>query len=211
MLGCDQQTTMNRPELISVHSAGSASALAERTDDELMLVAATGHEQAFEHLVHRHMPQLLRYCCKQVCDTKLGEEIAQDTWLKLWAYRTRYQPQGKFRILLYTTARNLCRNHARDSARRSKWFSDIAVPAENALAEESTQLDALVAREKATRVQNAMASLKPKLREALVLRFDQGLEYSEISIIVGRSESTVRSRIFHGLKKLKSRMDGELR
>ncbi len=211
MLPCVQQTTMDRPKLISVRPAPSTGALAERNDDDLMLVAATGHEEAFAYLVQRHMPQLLRYCSKQACDIKLGEEIAQDTWFKLWTYRTRYQPQGKFRILLYTTARNLCRNHARNSARRSRWFSDLPAPADSARAEEPTQLDALVASEKATRVQDAMADLKPKFREALVLRFDQGLEYSEISVIVGRSESTVRSRIFHGLKKLKSSMDGDLR
>ncbi len=200
---------MNRPKLLAMPKVAADSPLSQRNDDELMLVAAAGREDAFEHLVHRHLPQLLRYCCKQVCDSKLGEEIAQDTWVKVWAYRARYQPQGKFRFLLYTTARNLCRNHARNSARRSRWFSDLPAPGHSTDEAQPTPLDALVAREKATRVQDAMASLKPKLREALVLRFDQGLEYREIAVIVGRSESTVRSRIFHGLKKLKSRMAGE--
>lgn len=211
MLGCNQSATMDGPKLRTVPLLASADVLAERNDDDLMLLAAAGREEAFAHLVERHMPQLLRYCCKQVCDTKRGEEIAQDSWLKLWAYRMRYQPQGKFRILLYTTARNLCRNHARNSARRSRWFSDLPAPTLGGSMDQPSQLDALIAREKATRIQDAMASLKPKLREALVLRFDQGLEYEEIAVIVGRSESTVRSRIFHGLKKLKSRIEGELR
>lgn len=210
MLACSTRATMDGPKLKAVPKTPTSNAFGDGTDDDLMLLAAAGHEAAFEHLVERHMPQLLRYCCKQVCDTRLGEELAQDTWLKLWAYRQRYKPQGKFRILLYTSARNLCRNHARNSARRSRWFSELEAPVDTVRADHPTQLDALVARERSARTQDALTSLKPKLREALLLRFDQDLECGEIAGIVGRSESTVRSRIFHGLKKLRSQLDGDM-
>ena len=187
-----------------------AGSVEGQSDDDLMLRAAAGHDDAFERLVERHMPQLLRYCCKQVCDARLGEEIAQETWLKLWAYRTRYQPQGKFRVLLYTTARNQCRSHARAAGRRAPWFSELFAPTETTGAVAGTQLDALLADENARRIQRAMTCLKPKLREALLLRFDQDLDYNEIATIVGRSESTVRSRIFHGLKKLRTAISGDM-
>lgn len=201
---------MDRSDLMTVPPRNTPGSLEDRSDDDLMLLAAAGRDAAFEQLVQRHMPGLLRYCCKQVCDARLGEEIAQDSWLKLWAYRLRYQPLGKFRILLYTTARNCCRSHARGSGRRSRWFSDLSAPTETTHSADSSQLEMLLEQENATRIQASLATLKPKLREALLLRYDQDLDYSEIAIIVGRSESTVRSRIFHALKKLRIRISGEM-
>lgn len=204
---------MTRPTPIADSVAPNASPGAEPSDDQLMARAASDEHEAFAMLVRRHMPQLLGYCSKYVCDVRLGEELAQDTWLKLWAYRARYRAQGKFRVLLYTSARNLCRSHARDTGRRSRWWGELSTPDPGSDTESdsqnNTQLDALLAREQEQRIQEAMAHLKPKLREALLLRFDQELDYSEIAAILGRSESTVRSRIFHGLRQLRMQHAGD--
>jgi RNA polymerase sigma-70 factor (ECF subfamily) len=65
------------------------------------------------------------------------------------------------------------------------------------------QLDELLVRERRRRVVEALGGLSPRLREVILLRFEQGLDYADIAAIVGRPQATIRTRIFHGLKKLR--------
>jgi RNA polymerase sigma-70 factor (ECF subfamily) len=65
------------------------------------------------------------------------------------------------------------------------------------------QLDRLIELERDRRVREAIFGLPVKLREAVLLRFDQGLGYAEIARILQRPEVTVRSRVFHALRRLR--------
>lgn len=185
--------------------------LESRTDEELMLLAAGGSEEAFEQLVRRHHPRLARYCGKSVGSTAEGDELAQETLVRVWEARREYQPRAPFVVFMLTLARNLCRNRARDAGRRGRWQVDA--PGEARLEAVSSPasadvVDQLLEREQQRRVREAMLELPEKFREVLLLRFDQELDYAEISRIVGRNEATVRSRVFHGLKKLRARVSG---
>jgi RNA polymerase sigma-70 factor (ECF subfamily) len=185
---------------IGERRAASPATLDDRTDDELMRLARGDHRDAFAALVARHMARLADFCTKMTCDRRTGEDVAQETWLQVWSHRGRYQPQGKFESFMFTIARNRCRNALRSRGRRGKLF--VAGETERA-SDDPSHLDALLARERAARVADAVGELPPKLREAVLLRFSLGLDYPEISAIVGRGESTVRSRVFHGLQKLR--------
>lgn len=68
---------------------------------------------------------------------------------------------------------------------------------------EPEQLDAILAREDERRLQAALETLTPELREAVALRFGDALPYDAIAQAVGINESTARSRVFHALKKLR--------
>jgi RNA polymerase sigma-70 factor (ECF subfamily) len=72
---------------------------------------------------------------------------------------------------------------------------------------DASSLDAMLARERAARVHAAALRLPPKLREAVLLRFVAGLDYRAISEAIGRNESTVRSRVFHGLRQLRDHLE----
>ncbi|MCY1020833.1 RNA polymerase sigma factor [Pyxidicoccus sp. MSG2] len=184
--------------------------LESRTDEELMLLSAAGSEEAFEQLVRRHHPRLARYCGKSVGSAAEGDELAQETLVRVWEARHDYQPRAPFVVFMLTLARNLCRNRARDSGRRERWLTEA--PEARLEAESSSAapdvMDRLLEREQQRRVREAMLELPEKFREVLLLRFDQELDYAEISRIVGRNEATVRSRVFHGLKKLRGRVSG---
>jgi hypothetical protein len=68
---------MLQPNVLSYAGEAVAPALADRSDDELMVLAGTHGERAFELLVERHMRALLRYCAKQVCDARRGDPTIQ--------------------------------------------------------------------------------------------------------------------------------------
>ncbi len=177
----------------------------DRSDDELMLLASASHKDAFEVLVRRYLPKLTQFCAKFVANPRVGEELAQEVMLQAWGTRRRYRADGRFAVFLFTLARNRCRNQLRDQGRRARHGAsgELDDAAMDVAADQSSGLDLLIERENQRRVREAMTQLPDKLREALLLRYDQELDYADIARIVGRPEATARSRVFHGLKKLR--------
>lgn len=196
--------------VLSLHRQPGATPLESRDDETLMLLAARGHRRAFEVLAGRHLRALTGFCAKFLGSPRSGEEVAQDALVEAWAQRRRYRP-GRFRVFLFTIARNRCRNRARDDRRRQAWQGpprDDGGIGEAQL-DRPDQLDALLERERQRRAREALLELPPKLREAMLLRFDQGLDYAEISRIVGRPGVTIRSRVFHALRRLRAALAEE--
>src|SRR5690349_19488285 len=98
--------------------AARGASIDERSDDELMLLVRAGVKAALAALAARHVARLTSFCAKLLGDLPAAEDVVQETWIRLWAHRESYRPEGKFVVLLYTMARNLCRNQARASRRR---------------------------------------------------------------------------------------------
>ncbi|MGE0870742.1 MAG: RNA polymerase sigma factor [Kofleriaceae bacterium] len=194
---------------------GDHQILVERTDEQLMVLASAGSQAAFGQLVERYMARVVNYCTKVTADPRSGEELAQETFLQLWAHRQRYAPSARFVIYLFTAARNRCKNHNRWWRRRTPWEDRAATATElDAAPVRASQLDDLLDRERQRRTREALTRLPSNLREAVILRFDQGLEYCEIAAIVERPEATVRSRVFHGLRRLRELLqtnEGDMR
>lgn len=183
--------------------------LDERDDEALMVLAAGEHRPAFEAIVDRYLARLTNYCAKFVGSARTGEELAQDILLEVWARRRSYRPGRGFPVYLFTLARNRCLNEVRREARRRRWDAGAQAPdGHDPAADAPDQLDGLMERERVRQVRAALLQLPPKLREAVLLRFDQALDYAEIAAIVGRPESTVRSRVFLAMKTLRRAVPG---
>jgi RNA polymerase sigma-70 factor (ECF subfamily) len=178
----------------------------ERTDAELMLLACAGAEEAFEALVRRYLTRVQRFATRYLGDATAGAEVAQEALLKVWHTRRDFRPVRPFSVYLFTIVRNLCRNWHRDSQRRHRRLSREA-PGDTA----QSPLDALLEAERQRRTMAALQELSPKLREAVLLRFDQGLDYPEIARILDAPVSTIRSRVFLGIRQLRAttQEDGE--
>ncbi len=175
------------------------------SDDLLMLGAAQGHHPAFAQLVQRYEAQVRRFAQSLLGDGPQARDAAQEVFLRLWQARGQYRAQGRFREYLFTLARNLCR-----SKRRRKRLADFL-----GLNDGETQqpLDSLPTaagdaawtqqskeRERLLRV--ALQSLEESFRTPVVLRYLNELSYEEIAVVIGRTPSTARSRVFYGLKRL---------
>jgi RNA polymerase sigma-70 factor (ECF subfamily) len=141
-----------------------------------------------------------------VGDQHLGEDLFQEVFLAVWAKRHQYQFPRPFKAWLYAIAVNKCHAHAR--GRRDRFDS----PLDDGLAAASglSPADTLIATETAALVCAAVAQLPPQQRAVLVLRVWNGLSYSEIADAVGRTETTVRSHMFHGLASLRKHLEPHL-
>ncbi len=173
----------------------SAGVQPEKDDFALMALVRAEREEAFRALVLRHQRPLLNYFVRLGASSH-GEDLAQETFLRLWNYRKKYRPTAKFTTFLYTLARHVWLDYVRRQV-RFKLFADryrreMPAATDGGLGRLRRQLD----------VQAALDRLSPKLRDVLVLAVHQGLSYDEIAAIVRIPVGTVKSRVFNALAAL---------
>jgi RNA polymerase sigma-70 factor, ECF subfamily len=186
-----------------VAAPSSGHGLQSRSDDELMTLAQGGRTDAFAALVTRHGARVITTCSRFVANAELGAELAQDTWVLAWERRSAYQAGGELLPWLITVARNRCRNHLRGQAVEQRYQAEQEP--ETALAPE--QIDALLSAEQQRRVRDALQRLPVAMREVLLLRYGEELRYDAIASVLGDSESTLRSRVYYGLKSLRLELE----
>jgi RNA polymerase sigma-70 factor (ECF subfamily) len=174
-----------------------------------MTLAQAGMRDAFATLVRRHAQRVFNLCARFANDAQQGQELAQDTWVSIWQSRDRYRADSDFGSWLVTVALNRCRNHSRHvkvaAAYSAREGIDQATPSRHGYSPE--QLDALLVEERRRRVRAALAELSAPMREALLLRFAEELRYDEMTSATGAGEATLRSRVHHGLKLLKKKLE----
>ena len=170
---------------------------AERDAQDIALMAALAKDdaEAFRALVERHQQPLLNFFTRMGA-SNVSEDLAQETFVRLWKYRLRYRPSAKFTTFLYTLARHAWQDHCRRQTRFALFQERYAADAPT-----STEGDVPGLR-KDMDVQAALDSLSDKHREVLILSVYQGLRYDQISLVLGIPVGTVKSRVFNALSTL---------
>jgi RNA polymerase sigma-70 factor (ECF subfamily) len=181
---------------LSPTRAASPAELQARSDDELMAMAKVGLTAAYEEIVRRYQGPARAFCTRMLGDQAAGDDAAQDLFVEIWRTRERYQGRSRFRSLLFTAARN----HCISALRRRRREADPPPPEP---IDPGSALDELLAVERRRRLEALVAQLPVKLRESVWLRFSAELPYDEIAEVLRRPEQTVRSRVFHALRRLR--------
>lgn len=194
---------MNFPRLVRSASA-EAQPLSGRDDDTLMTLAQAGSREAFAVLVERHAVRVVQTCLRFAGDREQASELAQGVWVTVWESRSRYQSASEFLIWLVTIARNRCRNELRRQRVVEHHAHHTALFGANASPE---QIDSLLQSERQRRVHEALNQLPAPMREALLMRYGEELRYDQMATVLGAQESTLRSRVHHGLKLLKRQLE----
>ena len=142
---------------------------------------------------------LLNFFWRQGVSYCEGEDLVQETYLRLWNYRGDYKPTAKLSTFLFLLARQVridaLRRQTRREGREDRWTREQPV------AETPT---ALCVRED---VRWAVARLSEPLREVIEFGVFQDLPYAEVGAILGIPVGTVKSRMSNALKKLKEIFD----
>lgn len=169
------------------------------SDAELMVRTGLGDRGAFAELVRRYQRPLLNFFRRVGARMDEAEDLVQETFLRVYAYRERYRPSGKFSSFLYVLARHAWADFARKGARGPK--ADMEALAGSAVPGGHSRTDARLD------VQEALGSLSEKLRMVLVLSIYQGLKQEEIAEALGIPVGTVKSRMHLALKRMKELLD----
>ena len=174
-------------------------------DAELVERCLAGDASAWETVVRSHTRRVYNLCYRFTSQRQEAEDMTQEVFVRMFRSLQSYDPQqGALGVWLHRVARNLLVDHYR-ATRRER----LNVPLEDALPhlEEKESAaprpDRTVALgELSAVVQQALTRLSPELREAVILRDLQGLEYREISQVLDIPEGTVKSRINRGRAEL---------
>jgi RNA polymerase sigma factor (sigma-70 family) len=160
----------------------------------------------FEQILERYDREIMRYLLHVLGNSQDAADLFQETWLRAYRGYPRLQPESLVRPWLYVIATNLCRNRARDSARRSRVIVSDAesLPATGAI-ENNHRLDHENEGYAAVRIRELVSDLSAKQQQALQLRYFAGLGYAAIATAMGCSEESARANASQAMRKLKAR------
>ena len=182
-------------------------------DDERDPLAALrgGNRGPFEEFVRSEAATLLRFFQRHGASLGEAEDLAQEVFLKLYRSAPTYSAQSRFSSYVLRVARNAWIDRRRRRAVRPEGPS-----LDEAAAGSASLLEILPAtgqevgrgaevREERERVQAALAHLPESHAVVVELALVQGRPYAEISELLGIPVGTVKSRVFHALRKLRDR------
>ncbi len=172
-----------------------------RTNEELMVAAAEGDDDAFEVLVLRLRDGVNRFLRYLGCDPQTVDDLTQETLLRLWTSRNGYEPRAALRTYALTIAKNLWLTDA--TTGRSDGLDGLALAD---LLPPSPERE-LFAKYRALRIREAIIALPPRQRIVFVLSHIEDLPYAEIGRILGIAEGTVKSRMHRAIRNLRHALE----
>ena len=140
---------------------------------------------------------LLNFFWRQGVQYSEGEDLVQETYMRLWKYRGEYRPSAKLSTFLFLLARQVRIDALRRQTRQESWGREAATSAASAVGRVDARED----------VRWALAQLSDPLRDVVELGVFQDLPYAEVGEILGIPVGTVKSRMSNALKKLKEVLD----
>ena len=151
--------------------------------------------------MRRHTRRIFNLCYRFTNNRHEAEDLTQDVFLRVYRTLGSYRSaHGGFVTWMTSVTRNLLIDHYRRTRRdRMTQSLDDAMPSlENKESAGRRPDQAALAGELSEQVQRALSKISPELREAVILRDLQGLEYREIQDVLQVPEGTVKSRINRG-------------
>ncbi len=175
-------------------------------DDGLMAQVRSGDRAAFECLVHRHLDSVHRYLVRLTPSPADADELAQETFLRLWQRASSYRPgQVRLTTWLHRIAHNLAVDRFR---RRHGEHTGLAEPEALAELDGAVTPDEQLALTRTGRLlDRAIAALPANQRAALILCQVQGFSNRETAGILGLSVRGVESLIARARRSLRRTLE----
>ena len=161
-----------------------------------------GDREAFDALLARYQNRLYRYLLRLVRDPSQAEDLFQQTWLRVMTHLDRYDERRPFEPWLFAIARNLAIDHLRRTTPDVLDESSTGALA----AKGPDAFETLLERERRSALAERVETLAAIYREALTLRFEEGMTFEEMASLLDCPVSTVKSRVQRALGALRNKM-----
>lgn len=181
----------------------------DRADMERL---AAGHDAALNDLMERHATLVFHFLCRMLNNEADANDLAQETFVRVFRARDQFRPSGKFSTWLFTIAGNLARNQIRWRTRHPNVSLDAeAGPTETNLADilpatQPTPNEQSVAAERTNAVRKAVQRLPEGLREAIVLCEWEERTVAEAAAVLQTTPKAVESRLYRARKILREEL-----
>ena len=176
------------------------------SDEALVAACAIGENAALGALFDRYYDSVRRFLARMSgTDDRDLDDLVQVTFETVPRAAKRFDGRASVKTWILGVARNVARHHVRSEVRRKRLSDAVAADPQPA-SEDATA--AVLKRERAEKLQVAIASLPPKLREAFVLVYLEGLPGREVAEIVGAREGTIWKRLHQARARLRKSLGG---
>jgi RNA polymerase sigma-70 factor (ECF subfamily) len=175
----------------------------EDTEKELIEGCQRGEPEAFRALFEKHKDAVYSIALRYSGDPAIAQDIAQDTFLKLFSTIESFRGDSNFESWLYRIVVNSCFDQKRKTRRFAPLLDEVLAALRTP---DVSVLDEVLRSEMSTSVRSVVDSLAPDQRMVIVLRYTQGLSYDEIAAILGCAAGTVASRLNRAHKVLERRL-----
>jgi len=176
------------------------------TDEELMGLVQKQDISAFEELFRRYEQRIFAFFWRLSANRQEAEDGTQETFLRLWNARVRYEPTGRFSTYLFQIAKNHFLHERRKPGRRM----DSQQPSARDSAELSSEPASsdradspVLAGELQAAVTEALARLPETLRLVYVLTEQEGMSYKQAAEVLDCPVGTVSSRKVEAVRRLR--------
>lgn len=181
----------------------------DEQDARDMARLVNGHEAALNDLMERHAEKLFHYLLRSLQDDDDAADLAQETFVKVFQNRTKFDPGQKFTTWLYAIASNLVRDRYRWRSRHPQVSLDAESEQtdtslkDNLSASAPSPDELMQSEERAATVRKAVGALPEELRQPLILAIYQELSQAEIAEILKCSIKAVETRIYRARQQLR--------
>ena len=176
------------------------------TDEELMGLVQKQDISAFEELFRRYEQRIFAFFWRLSANRQEAEDGTQETFLRLWKARVRYEPAGKFSTYLFQIAKNHFLHEREKQGRRMDSQQPSAKNPAGTPSEpvSSDRVDSpMLIRELQAAVNEAMARLPETLRLVYVLSEQEGMSYKQVAEVLDCPVGTVSSRKVEAVRRLR--------
>ena len=172
------------------------------TEQDLLAECKNGDREAFESLYNQNQKRVFSVALNFFGgDESLAKDITQQVFLKIFYKVGEFRAESEFTTWLYRMTVNACIDEQRKTRRFfsiENFFGDFKV--------KRAQDDKIHRKEISDEVQKAIATLKPKFRLPILLKYVENLSYQEIAEVLDCSIGTISSRLNRGHKMLANKL-----
>ena len=178
------------------------------TDENLISDILTGDVEAYAILIKRYQKPIFNLMMRTTSCEEDAFDLTQEAFVRAYEKLERFKPSGRFFPWLYTIGMNLARDFSRKKKTRKIKKAEL-YEMQKSLSVESDLSKSLLERIDAQRVKEALQDLPLEYREAVILRFHEGMSIREVASSIGISVSGAKMRIHRGLLKLRRLLSAE--
>ena len=177
-----------------------------------MIRLTTGHDAALNELMERHAGKLLNYLVRCLQNEDDAADTAQETFVRVYQHRAKFNANQKFSTWLYAIATNLVKDRYRHRSRHPQ----VSLEAGNETTGEDfreslpeqkpTPSESLQGAERAEAVRKAVTELPEELRVPLILCEYEELSHAEIGQVLDCTPKAVETRIYRARNQLRDKL-----
>jgi RNA polymerase sigma-70 factor (ECF subfamily) len=170
-------------------------------------VAAGDYRTAVQLLMRHYGAAIYSFCCKNMRDPALAEDVLQDTFTQAYRDLGSWGQRSSLKSWVFSIASHRCLDAIKARKRREARFGSA-----DALSVASSEPDAatqLAGHERARALEACLDRLAPEIKMAVLLRYQEEMPYEEIRDKIHEKADTLRARVVRALPALRRCLEGK--